>query len=165
MKNPHELRPLLTDVFSPEDPGDGPGALLQTTLRHVRRKRWRKRATVPALVAVMVGLPLWLHRPLPSVESSPVAETASPVKIVGTLPFSAELHVETRAGLIPVTPTSAGLATVLETGFSPRAWKLIDDQELFALLAGRPALLIKNETGRTELIFPNRADQDQFFAP
>jgi hypothetical protein len=159
-----ERETFLTDVLS----GNGGDCemLLQTTLRHVRRRRRWRRAGPPALVAagLMIAL-VWSLHPFGGSEKPAIAETKPPVTIIGTQPLPSDMVVETRLGLTPVVHSSGGYVAIIETGQIPRVWELIDDRQLLALLDGRPAMLVKRGPNEEELIFSIPADRETFVVP
>ncbi len=166
MKPTPERETFLTDVLSGNDSGGDGEMLLQTTLRHVRRRRRWKRAGRPALVAAGVMLALvWSLQPFSHVEKPVVAAAKPPVTIISTQPLPPGMVVETRMGLTSVVHSTAGNVAIIETRQIPRAWELIDDRQLLALLDGRPAMLVKRGPHEAELIFVSAADRSIFLSP
>ena len=115
-------------------------AILNTTLRAVRRRRRTRRAAVGALAAT-AALAAFLLRPA---RFSP----PSPFNPGGSIqaPPVAEWHIE----IVSADPTVAERLIVRDT---PRTWTLLGDDELIAVLAdaGQQAGLIRLN-GETTLV-------------
>jgi hypothetical protein len=115
-------------------------AILNTTLRAVRRRRRARRAAVGAIgaTAALLVFLLWPGR-------LPTVQPADPGRIVAP-PRLAEWHVE----IVPLDTTVTDRLTVHDT---PQTWTILGDDELIGVLAaaGQQAGLIRLN-GETMLV-------------
>ena len=162
MNHQADKESLLAEVLAEASPAGFREALLAETLRLTRRRRQFRRVRRIAGVLVLMGLLVVLvahhFSKLPAV-SPPIAkqiETQS-YKLVRTQPLPASALVSTRsfstAGFAAAVPKAVEVATV-SGGF-----RLINDDELLALLADKPAALIRTGPHSEELVFANPEDQ------
>ena len=139
-------------------------ALLSETLRHVRRGRRRRRTFQSALallgvVAVSVSV-LMLREPAPV--SPRTAALRPSLIIVHSVPLLPQQVVSSPAGNLAFVTSSKGSLVLVGTRAAERLYQEIDHEYLFALLAGRPAGLVRSGPNRVELIFLNPVDRDGF---
>ena len=153
---------LLAEVLAEASPADFREAMLAETLRRARRRRQFRQARPVAGVLVLMGLLAVLvaqHFSKPSVGSPPLAKTIArqSYELVRTHPLPASAIVSTRSfsatGLAASVPNFTEIATV-GGGF-----RLINDDQLLALLADKPAVLIRTGPHSEELVFANPEDQ------
>jgi hypothetical protein len=143
MKPDPESDHLLDDLLA--DDAALRERLLAETLREVRgRRRRRQGVQVVLLGLLVVGGTLWG----PWRQSS----NTSGIEVVRSVPLEPERWVITRASSLEIVTSKGGPAVVVTT---EKAVPLIDDQELFALLAGRPAMLVRPLDGPARLILPD----------
>jgi hypothetical protein len=156
---------LLADVLSETAPADFRDALLGETLRLVRRRRrWRQTRQVAGIFAV-VGLLAILFLKNETEEfvvSTPPAQKVAETNyklvrtqrlpdnsVITTRPFSDNQLVASVASVVQITTTNG-------------EFRRINDDELLALVSGRPAVLIRTGPHSEELVFANPEDQKRF---
>jgi hypothetical protein len=158
---------LLDDVLAEAAPADFREALLGETLRVVRRRR-RVRQTRSAIVT-MVALALLgffalrKNAPVPSaLLTLPSAKTTTshPYTVVNTRPLSANAMVTTRPMGTVTVITSETTVAVIET--TNGNFRTIGDEELLALVAAHPAILVQTGPQSEKLVFANPADAKGF---
>lgn len=155
---------LLADVFSEAAPAGFREALLGETMRLARRRRrWRQTRRTAALL-VALGLLAVLVRqnfqphPLPPV---PVAKVkVKSYELVRTQPLSAGAIVVTRP--LSANQLVASVATAEMVQTSSGNFRMINDEELLALVASRPAALVRLGPHSEQLVFANPADEKGF---
>ncbi|MDF3057548.1 MAG: hypothetical protein K0R17_1763 [Rariglobus sp.] len=163
-------RETLLDVLAVDDGADDREALLQLTLRHVRHRRARRRATGGALVAGMAWAMVWSgwhwrrEEPRVAIEQPAIVHPGPRLEIVTTQPLSKNQLVKTEPGRISVVRSVAGGATIVETARALRSWTEIDDRQLLAMVDDQ-AVLVRREPGHAELVFINPADRMRFGLP
>lgn len=158
---------LLAEVLAEASPPDFREAMLAETLRLARRRRRIRQARPVAGVLVMAGLLVVLvahhFSKLPAV-SPPMAKQTEPqsYKLVRTRPLPASALVSTRN--FPATGFTASVPKVIEVATVSGGFRLINDDELLALLADKPAVLIRTGPHSEELVFANPEDQKKLLA-
>ncbi|MHB8523088.1 MAG: hypothetical protein ACYDH9_20345 [Limisphaerales bacterium] len=154
---------LLDDVFADAVSPAWRDALLEQTLRQVRRKRRLRRASqgmaLVAVVAVLIAgsfgvwrtvQPSWLR----------VVTGRGALEMVTSRPLRPGMLVETRPGAARLVATTPGTVAFVESTRS--SFREINDEELLALLNGHPAVLIKRGPNDAELILLNPEDRNGF---
>lgn len=149
--------PLLCAVLG--ETAEARSATLQLALtgaRHRRRARAVRRAAVAMLGTIVVSLALWPRPPGPSLAKNPeVARLANPL-IVHTAPLPDDLLVDSRAGTAETIRSETASVGRVRTSRSEAGYHAITDDELMALVAGRPAALV-TVSGRKQLVFAGYA--------
>src|SRR5207249_4666602 len=82
-----------------------------------------------------------------------------PFGIVTTQPLPREMFVETRPGSVTFIASSPATVAYVETGDAKSLFQEITDEQLFSLLAGRPAALVRSGQKQAELIFLHPEDE------
>jgi hypothetical protein len=151
MNRTSDKKKLLNDVFSESAAEDFRAALLGETLRHARGRRrtrllWR---TSPLLL--VLGL-AWLLFPgrRTITTGSPLHAT---VEIVATQPLAPTSWVSTRPLAVECVVISTPGAYIVRTKPAGEGFRLIDDAELMAFAAPRPAILMRLGPTSQRLIF------------
>jgi hypothetical protein len=151
---------LLADVLAENSPAEFREALLGETLQRVRRRRRvRQSLRAGSVIAVTALLAVFLWRFLPS-RSGLLANKSGNTnyELVQTRPLSSGMVIATRpltAGqLIQSRPTVAQIST---TRNGMVRW--INDDELLALVAPRPAALVRLAPDQELLVFANPEDE------
>jgi hypothetical protein len=158
---PHNER-LLADILAEGSVAGRRDALLGETLRLARnRRRFRQgRRGAYALALVTAGL-LVFRRQDPPPEAGP-----KPTKLyvlVRTQPLAKSAWVESQplsaASLISSVPTTG----ILTTAGAGERWHEVNDEDLLALAAPNPAVLVRGGPGSAELVFVHsgRSGSDQ----
>ena len=164
MNRPTDNERLLDDMLSEAVPADFREALLGETLRLAcRRRRWRQTRRAAALLVALGLLAVLVRQNLPPPPLAPMPVTKAKVKsyeLICTQPLSAGVMVVTR-------PLSAGrlvasVATVEMIQTSSGNFRVINDDELLALVASRPAALVRLGPHSEQLVFVNPADEKGF---
>ena len=153
---------LLAEVLAEASPADFREAMLAETLRLARRRRQFRRVRPIAGVLVLMGLLAVFvaqHFSKPSVGSSPLAKKIArqSYELVRTQPLPAGAIVSTRS--FSAAGFTASVANVTEIATVSGGFRLINDDQLLALLADKPAALIRTGPHSEELVFANPEDQ------
>jgi hypothetical protein len=108
-----------------------------------------------SLLAVLVAQ----HFSKPPVVSAPLAKKIArqSYELVRTQPLPASALVSTRS--FPATGFAAPVQKAVEVSTASGGFRLINDDELLALLADKPAALIRTGPHSEELVFANPEDQ------
>ena len=162
MKNQTDRNRLLDDILEDTLPAGLRSELLQRTLGQVRRRNSVRRLNRASLVIVfLVGLSAAFWRssiPLPQrIESQP-----SVFGVVSSEPLDPSLIVETTVKSVNMIRSSAATVVLVETGSGRDLFNEVDDQQLLALLSGRPAALVRQGPHEAELVFLDAADRNGF---
>jgi hypothetical protein len=158
---------LLAEVLAEASPADFRAALLAETLRLARRRRLFRQArrvagvlAVISLLAVMAGQQFSKPKAIVPARARPVAPPV--YQLVCTRPLSAGAFVSTRK--FSNTQSAAPVAGVAEIATVSGGYRMINDDELLALLADKPAVLIRTGPQTEELVFANPEDQKKLLA-
>jgi hypothetical protein len=165
MNRPPEKEQLLTDVLADAAPVDFREALLNETLHLVRRRRrWRQTRRTAGTLAVLALLAVlfWQNLPQHPAAQSPMTKAGNEsYKLVRTqsLPVGAKVTTRPLAAeqLIASTANVDFIQTTMSSGF-----RVINDEELLALLSPRPAVLIRLGPNSEQLILVNPEDEKGF---
>ncbi len=157
--------PLLAAVFAEAEPANFRDALFGETLRRVhRRRRWRQTRRLAGIFVVLglLGIFVW-QKNLPQRTPAPMtaAKTAGrSYTRVRTQPLPARETITTQ----PLAPgrfvASMAAVDVVQTGRGN--YRLINDNELLALLTSHPAALVRTGPHSEQLIFANPEDEKGF---
>lgn len=164
MNRPTDNERLLDDVLSEAMPADFRGALLGETLRLAgRRRRWRQTRRAAASLAALglLAVLAWQNfRPHP-LAPMPVAKAkVKSYELVRTQPLSSGAIVITRPLSAGQLVASAATTEMIQTGSGN--FRMINDEELLALVASRPAALVRLGPHSEQLVFANPADEKGF---
>ena len=130
-------------------------ALLGETLRHARRRRYRRRAGRACAVLSVLGVFAWWNLPVRAPATNmPTANYEAihtrllpPSALIATQPLNAEQFIVS-------VPTASRVSTRTNRG----DLQFIDDNELLAM-APQPAVLIRVGPGSQQLIFVAPGEQ------
>jgi len=158
---------LLAEVLAEAAPADFRDAMLDGTLRLVRRRRqFRRMRRMAALLAALglCGVLIW-QRTLPRQPAkcapAPAAQAAEKnYRLIVTHPLPASDIVTTRPLAAGQFAASAATVRILQSRGGN--YRVINDEELLALLGQRPAVLIRTGPHSEELVFANPEDQKGF---
>jgi hypothetical protein len=162
----HELdnEQLLADVLAEAAPTDFREALLSETLRLARhRRRWRQTRRASALLVALGLLAVLVWQNFPPHPLAPMPMAKAKVKsyeLVRTQPLSAGAIVVTRP--LSANQLVASVATTEMVQTSSGNFRVINDDELLALVASRPAGLVRLGPHSERLIFANPDDERGF---
>jgi hypothetical protein len=153
---------LLTEVLAEASPADFRATMLAETLRQARRRRHFRQArqAVGALTVMSLLAVFMVQRSsTPPVLSIPLAKmiTKPSCELVRTRPLPADAIVGTRC--FPETGFAASVPRIVEVATSSGGYKIINDDELLALLADKPAVLVRTGSHSEELVFANPEDR------
>jgi hypothetical protein len=167
MNRPTDKENLLAEVLAEASPADFRAAMLAETLRLARRRRHFRQARRIAGVLVVMGMLTVLvvqQSPKPTVVSAPLVKKAlkQSYELVCTQPMPASAFVSTRTFSWNQLAVSAG--AVVEITTTTGGFRLINDNELLALLADKPAALIRTGPHSEELVFANPEDRKKLLA-
>jgi len=151
---------LLADVLA--DDAGFREALFNETLRLARRRRSLRQArrTAAALLTLSV-LAALVSRNLPRQPAVPPPPVAG-CEIIHTQPLPAAAIVTTQPLSADRLVASVATAGVIQTTATGRGFREIDDDQLLALVAPRPAVLVRRGPHSAELVFVNPEDQNGF---
>ena len=151
---------LLDEVLTEAAPEEFAAALLDGTLREVRRRRrvrWSSRGlAVLGVLGVAAGV-TWnalLPRRVEVVHPS--------LHIVNSRPLRSAMIVVTGPGGSTIVTSSPKTYVLVETGSLKDPFKEINDDQLLALAEGRPAALLRQGPHQAELLFLNPEDEHGF---
>lgn len=159
--NKHEL---LNEVFGEAASAEFRAELLGKTLREVhRRGRLRRQiqvfsTTVAAFAVIALGVRFWLGPKGP-------ASSRPNLMVVHSELLDPRMLVVSDTATFGLVRSSDSTFTLLRTSDAERPFELINDNQLLALLGGRPAALVYRGPARAELVFLNPDDQNGFPAP
>ncbi len=169
MTSPTKTERLLDDTLSEAASIDFSHAVLERTLRQARRRRLVRQLRQTLLtVAVLAALMFWLW---PREHSAPVQATkpsrpAPPVMpaitLVQTLPLPPGMVVETHLGSISMLPVSTSIITLIETLPADELFRQLDDNQLLALVTGKPVALVRYGPHDAVLVMPQELLQEGF---
>lgn len=165
MNHRTEKQQLLDEVLAEASPPDFRAALLGETLRLARRRRqWRHTRQTGGVLAVgvLAALFAWQNWPdkisssqppakIPAAKSYQLVETRTlpPGAVIATGNFSAVKMISSEPAVAQIATTGGG-------------FRLINDEQLFALVGPRPAILIRTGPDSELLVFANPEDQKLF---
>jgi hypothetical protein len=162
MNNHADQESLLAEVLAEASPADFRAAMLAETLRLARRRRQFRQIRQAAGVLAVAGLlAIFAAQQFstPPTTSTPLAKkiVQQSYQVVRTQALPASAIISTMkfasAGL------TASVPKVIEVTTISGGFRLINDDELLALLADKPAVLIRTGPHSEELIFANAEDQ------
>jgi len=155
---------LLDDLLDEAAPPDFKETLWQQTLEAVRHRnhaRRRNRAVLAVAVAIVIPVLVWRL----VIPSAPTEVQVPQHGLVHSQSLRPAMFVETKPGTVRVITSLADSVAVIKTDPAKRLFQEIDDDQLLTLLAGRPAVLIREEPGQASLHFVNPEDQQGFPMP
>jgi hypothetical protein len=165
MSDRNNKEELLNDVLAEASPDDFRQALLGETLRLARRRRhFRQTRQAIGVLAVFSLLAIFVMQNWPeqSVISQPFAKKAvqTNYKLVRTRPLPESSIITTRQ--FSDSQLVASISTVVQVSTTSGGFRQINDDELLALVSGKPAVLIRTGPHSEELVFANPKDQNGF---
>jgi hypothetical protein len=166
MKPPTDNDRLLDDVLAESAPAGFRGALLGETLHRARRRRhWRQTRRATAVLAVMsvLAILVWRNLPQPSSAPKPLIEAGSKsYQLVLTRSLPPQATVSTQPLAAGKIIASVANVNILQTAALPGDYREIGDNDLLALVAPRPAVLVGCGPYCEQLIFLNPEDERGF---
>lgn len=165
MNNRTDQESLLAEVLAEASPTDFREAMLAETLRLARRRRQfrqvRQAAGVLAVIGLLAVLVAQQFSRQPDV-SMPLAKkiVKQSYELVRTQPLPAGAVISTRK--FSEAQFAASVSTVVAVATVSGGFRQINDNELLALLADKPAVLIRTGPNSEELVFANPEDQKKF---
>jgi hypothetical protein len=155
---------LLADVLAEAAPADFRETMLGVTLRLAHRRRRRRQTRRVTVWLVALGLLAVLVRQnFPAHPLAPVPVAKAKVKsyeLVRTQPLSAGAIVVTRSLSANQLVASVATTEMVQTGNG--SFRVINDDELLALVASRPAALVRLGPHSEQLVFANPGDERGF---
>ena len=161
MKPESERPNLLDDLLADAAPAEFERELLEGTLRAVRRgRRVRqcRRGLAGAVVFAVIALAVWN----PLLPTTSVNRARPTLHIVSSQPLPASRVIDTRPLSVPVVTSSPTTFMKVETGSIKDPFLEITDEELLALVEGRPEALVRQGPHQAELLFLNAEDTNGF---
>jgi hypothetical protein len=160
MKRPTEK--LLDDLLEEAAPPEFRTALLNETLRQARRRKNIRRLNSVLGAAACAGILAFAFWKLRGPTAGPNPIRRPDLIIVQSRPLNPAQIVRTKPGTMEMVSSSASTFSLVETRVSERLYAEIDDQQLLALLAGKPVALVHRGPNQAELIFLNPGDEKGF---
>ena len=161
MKPESEQHSLLDDVLSEAAPADFERALLDGTLRAVRRRRrMRQCSRGLAAAGVFAGIALAVWNAL--LPTTPVKLARPALHIVSSQPLPASMVTRTKPDSVVVVTSSLTTFVMVETGAIKDPFQEINDEQLLALAGRRPVALVRQGPHQAELLFLNPEDTNGF---
>ena len=162
MNNQADQDNLLAEVLAEASPSDFRTTMLAETLRRARRRRHfrqgRRGLGVFLLMSLLAVFVVQKFLSSPVVSPAPAAKILNPAyNLVRTRPLPAAALVNTRSD--PETEFAASIPTVIEIATISGGFRSINDNELLAMLADKPAVLIRIGPYSEELVFASPDDQ------
>jgi hypothetical protein len=151
------LDDVLADAASPDFRAD----LLRLTLQEVQSRTHRRRRNGELLAAACLLLVLAVAARLLSPPNAPKPGPDNPL-VVHSRPLDARMLVATQPSGPSLARCSASAIAFIRTAPTERTFDLIGDDQLLALLGGRPAALVRHGPATAELVFLNPTDRDGF---
>jgi hypothetical protein len=154
----------LDDIFAA--PENFREALLGETLRHVRRRRFRRTRNAAGIFIALTLFGVFilqkdLSRQPVSFVSAPVAETIQKnYRLIRTQPLPARDIVTTQPLVMKNMIASTAVVKMIQT--TTGNYRVIDDDELLALIGSHPAVLVRAGKNSEELVFANPEDAKGF---
>jgi len=167
MNNRADQDNLLAEVLAEASTPDFRAKLLAETLHHARRRRQFRQARrgvgILAVLSLLAVLTMQSLTKKTYISPSVAKEIAPPsYEVVRTQPLAASALVHTRT--FSTTALATTIPSVTEIVTVGGGYSLINDDELLALLADKPAILVRTGPNSEELIFANPADQKKFIS-
>jgi hypothetical protein len=160
MNDPADNERLLTDVLA--DEAGFRETLFSETLRLARRRRRMRQARrTAAAVVVLAGLAALVWQSLPPRGTVPQT-TGKLYIVVHTRPLPEAALVTTRPFSADRLVASVATTSIVTTPAASGQFREIGDDELLALAAPRPVVLIRLGPHLEELVFVNSEDQKGF---
>ena len=151
------LSACLADIATPAFREGLLGEMLQRARYHrVRRQRNRALLSAAYVVAALVAIGFIPRKSNPRLLAEP-----NPI-VVHSVPLAAAMMVATQPGKIGIVATSSANLEIIQGLATRKSFEPIGDSELFAMLGGRPAILIHHYDLEAELILVNPADRAGF---
>jgi cytoskeletal protein RodZ len=166
MNNRIDNERLLSDVLAEASPPDLREALLNETLRLARRRK-RARQTRHAIAAVVIlsllAVLVWHNSPQRSVVRQQLAKTPPPTyKLVRTEPLAASAVVVTQPFSSKQLAAPPAGTEIVHTTLTGSGFRILNDDELLALVSPRPVALVRTGPHSEELVFVNPEDENGF---
>jgi len=162
MNNRVDQDDLLAEVLAEASPSDFRATMLAETLRLARRRRhFRLARQVAGVLSVLCLLAILVNRQLsrPTIVSTPSAEkiTKPGYQLVRTRLMPAGALIATRK--FSEVESGGPVPKVIEVATVSDGFQLINDDELLALFADKPAILIRTGPHSEELVFASPDDR------
>lgn len=170
MNRPTNTERLLDDLLADAASPDFSQTVLERMLQQARRRRRVRQLRQTLLtVAVLAALTFWLWpraerpRPMQATKQSPPITPAIPaINFVQTLPLPPGMVVETHLGAITMLPVSSSIIALVETLPADELFHQLDDNQLLALVTGKPIALVRYGPHDAVLVMPEELLQQGF---
>jgi hypothetical protein len=143
---------LLDEVLGEDVSPDFRAGLLTGTLKQARRRkqfrRWNRGLLMAALV---VAAWVWSRKPRTIVEVERAA-TQKSLEIIMSKPMNPASIIVSSPGLAKEINSSGHGFAIIETDPSIRHFRELDDDQLMALTAGKPSMLVRQGPHEAELL-------------
>jgi len=162
MNNHADQEKLLADILAESSPAGFRATLLAETLHLAQQRRRLRQVRRTSGVILLAGLltivVMQRFSKSPIISPSPAAATLNPAyHLVRTRPMPVTALVNT--GIRSAVQLVTTMPSVIEIATMNGEYRLINDNELLAMLADKPAALIRTGPHSEELVFASPADQ------
>ena len=159
MKNEPDPNRLLDDILEEISPPAFRAELLERTLKQVRHRRhlrqWNQRLLAAAVI-VMAGLFAWrTYAPRSQRHALPVAR----LNWVSSKPLSPAMIVASNTNFLHTITSLGSTVAIVQTQTSHYQLRELNDEELLAMVEGKPALLVRQTPHEAELLIVDSATQ------
>lgn len=164
MNREPENRDFLDDVLSEATPAPFREAMLDQMLRGAGRRRSGRRIRVASMLIAalaLAGMFAWRHRPNP-ISQPPRTIAEKRYRLITTEPLPVSAIISTRSFGSDFVIASTASVEVVETESANKGFRVIDDNELLAMVGSRPAALVRLDDHFARLIFVNPEDARGF---
>ena len=152
---------LLNDLWGDAAPQSFRAGMLARLLREAELRRQRRRRNHRWLIVACALIAIaMVARFFP--RSMHVTPTGMDLLVVHSAPLNHSMLVDTQAGTVGIIHSLSSSIAVVETLPAEKLFEYIGDEKLLALLADRPAALIRRGPFDSELVFVNPADGSGF---
>ncbi|EEF60485.1 hypothetical protein [Pedosphaera parvula] len=151
---------LWNDILSEVAPGEFREALLNQTLRRVRRRKQARRLGQGVMALALVigtGLLLWQGK-TNKIVKQPSLEISG-VEMISSRPMAASMMVQSVPGLVELVSSKSTEMAFVDTQSPQQEFRKINDDELLALTEGKPAALIRKGPHEAELLIVDAKGQ------
>jgi hypothetical protein len=128
-------------------------ATLHRTLNRARRRRVMRRVGQMTAVALAVGIGAWLWRPqTPRVITRLPQPKITRLEVVSSAPLRMDMVVRSGQSTVRMVESSPLQIAVVETSRAGGLFRELSDDELLAVVPGKPAVLVRRGPHEAELL-------------
>lgn len=159
MKAPTDHEELLGDILEDSLPPGARARIFGQTMAAMRRRRRSRLTANIAVPLVLVAAVILFSRGNKQI-SLPPGQPA--ITWISSMPLAAAQIVQTRRDSISYVTSMPGTFGRVTNATEPDSVKVLDDQGLLSLLAGKNAAIIHEAPGQADLVFANPENLNGF---